>query len=54
MPSSIVIFVLGMPIGDYNDGKSREFGRGSLGAILVLVGVLPQRVRNRISLAEVL
>ena len=40
-------------IGDYNSGD-REFGRWSLGAILVLVGILPQRVRNLSSLDEVL
>jgi hypothetical protein len=53
MSSSAVFLWRSTQIGGYNSGD-REFDMGSLGAILVLVGILPQRVRNLSSLAEVL
>ena len=49
--NSEVFFVLrSTQIGGYNGG-AREFGGGSPGAILRLIGVLSHRVRNRPSLA---
>jgi hypothetical protein len=48
-----MIFVLGMPNQGITSVEIEKFSRGSLNAILVLVGVLPQGVRNRPSLAKV-
>ena len=53
--SSIVIFMLRMPnLRVTNGGKSREIGRGPLGAILELFDVLPRTLGTgpiRISLS---